>query len=471
MAIPTIFSPFGLLAAGAGAAVVASRFALDIYGTCRDAKKDAQRADFVASFRNNLKNTVDEFKLETDNLNTDERDSLLGKLSQIEAFDRTLQLANTQQGVQEAVIKFGQHYSALKSEIEHIKVEQRYAKKTGIKKAESEKAAANLTHGITSVSATNAIDTSALKEARHIRGSNVVNNVADFPQDILDRGIVAAEALRFYEQIKDMDQEYSRGLESLINELDECRYPQRLQLIRTTMKLHYGQIKELTADTNRFRDMLEKLLHHASCHDGFAEVSPAIEALFSQKYISKEQYNSAVAALTEFVMRAEERLARQRLILQLKDNIESLGYTLATGDKADSSDIKTLTSDLLMRIESEEVVYLDTQWAGYKVMLKLNKDTELTTRLVRVVRTHQETQDISTNQRQRDSEIGKKWCEDYDRFLEKLQQDQLFIGIKLRKEPQEQDILYVVDKAQETTKQEKKGDTLLAENQLTADSE
>ncbi|MBF0339216.1 MAG: hypothetical protein HQL05_15460 [Nitrospirae bacterium] len=454
-----VLSPFWILAAGTGAAVAASRFALDIYGTYREAKQDAQRAKIVESLRNNLKNTVDEFKREIDNLNTDESDSLLEKLSHVEAFDRTLQLANTQQDVQEAVIKFGQHYSALKSAIEHIKVEQRHVLKT-------KKATDNLTHGTTPVNLTSVIATSELKEDRHITDSNAAQNATDLQHDMGDRVDVVAEVLHYYERIKNMDEQYSRGLEPLINELDDCRNPQRLQLIRTTMKLHYGQIKELTADTNRFRDMLEKLLQHTRYHDGFADVSPTIEALFSQKYISKEQYNAAVAALTEFVLGAEERASRQRLILQLKDKIESLGYTLATGDKVDLSDTDTAVSDLLTRIENEQVAYLDTQWVGYKVMLKLNKDDELTTRLIRVVQSQQESQDITTHQRQRDSETARKWCEDYDRFLEKLQQDHLLLRLRFRKEPQEQDILYVIDKTQKTKEY---STALLAQNPLAAD--
>ncbi|MBF0536752.1 MAG: hypothetical protein HQL03_00705 [Nitrospirae bacterium] len=409
------------------------------YNTFKDAKKDAKRAELVASLRNNLKDTVDEFKREIDNLHIENNDHLLERLRGIEGFDHTLQSANTQQGVQEAVVRFGQQYSALKSEIELIKVEQRQARKAVDKPA----------HEITSVSAINiiqTIDTSQLREDLYIRDSNPANNT-NVQQG---REAIVAEARQFYNRIKDLDEQYCHDLTPLIKELDDCPYPQRLQLIRTTMKLHYGQIKELTAYTNHFRDMLERLLHHASLYDGLADVSPTIEALLSQRYISKEQYNSGVALLTDFVIGAQGRASRQGLIRQLRDNIESLGYTLATGDKTDSSDVEALASDLLLRIEKEQVVYLDTQWNGYKVMLKLNKDAELTTRLVRVVQRQQESQDITTNQRQRDMEIARKWCEDYDRFIEKLQQDHLFLGIRLRKEPQEQGILYVVGKEQET---------------------
>ncbi|MBF0338713.1 MAG: hypothetical protein HQL05_12895 [Nitrospirae bacterium] len=447
MATP-VLSPFWILAAGAGAAVAASRFALDVYADYKDAKKSTQRAAFVASLRDNLKNTVAEFKSDIDNLHADNSDHLLEKLSQIEAFDRTLQLANTQQAVQEAVIKFGQHYGALKAEIEAIKVEQRQTRKTEAQKTESINAATTeLTgHHPTPVTAAT-IDTAQQTEQRHMRQAETTPIGGKG-----EREEIVAEAWLFYNRIRDIDPDYVSELTPLANELDDCPYSQRLQLIRTTMKLHYGKVKALAAETNSFRDMLEKLLGYASQYDGAAEVSPTIETLFSQKYINRQQYDNGVAQLTEFVAKAEERIARQRLIRKLKDNIESLGYAIAAGDDAASPDVESLTSDLLLKIDNGQVVYIDTQWQDYKVMLKLNQNAELTTRLVKLVQSQQQTQDVPTNQRQRDMEIARKWCEDYDKFLEKFRQEHLSLGLRLRKEPQEQDILYIVDNRQQIDK-------------------
>ncbi|MES0337795.1 MAG: hypothetical protein SFH39_15740 [Candidatus Magnetobacterium sp. LHC-1] len=466
-AIP-VLSPFWILAAGAGAAVAASRFALDVYADYKDAKKNAQMAAFVASLRNNLKNTVAEFKSDIDNLQDGSSDHLLEKLSHIETFDHTIQLANTQQAVQEAVIKFGQHYSALKAEIEAIKVEQRQTQKAKTKKTETIKATATEFAGHQPTPVTTAtIDTAQQTEQRHVRQPETTLQPIGGKGE---REEIVAEAWQFYNRIRDIDPDYVSELTPLANEIDDCPYSQRLQLIRTTMKLHYGKIKAIMAETNSFRDMLEKLLGYASQYDGAAEVSPTIETLFSQKYINRQQYDNGVAQLTEFVAKAEERIARQRLIRQLKDNIESLGYAIAAGTDTASTDVEALASDLLLKIDTGQIVYIDTQWQDYKVMLKLNKDAELTTRLIRLVQSQQQTQDVPTNQRQRDMEIARKWCEDYDKFLEKLQQEHLSLGLRLRKEPQEQDILYVVDNRQQTNKRKQEKTDSSAHNTVrTAD--
>ncbi|MBF0344642.1 MAG: hypothetical protein HQL06_10485 [Nitrospirae bacterium] len=491
IAATPVLSPFLILAAGTGTAAVASQIALRLYNIYKGAKKDSQRAELVASIRDNIKNTVNEIRLEIDNLHTEDRTRLLDRLRNIEDFDHRLQYANTQQSVQEAVIRFGDQYSILKSDIELIKIEQAQTQKIvqklvgeitlqiltikqsidpsytpediDILQMELESALkldtldrqlqwirdiqVRLSNVITTARIRQTADKSQLKEEKYQRGSRFADSPDKNTNNQVDvEDIWGEEARQFYSQIKELDEEYYHRLTPLIKELNYKPNSQRLQLIRTSMKLYYGQIKELTANTNIFKDMLKKLLQQASKYEGFADISPSIELLFMNRYVRKDQYDSSVAILSEFIIDAEERMAKQKIILRLKENIESLGYPILTDKEPETLDNIVLASDLFSRIESEQVVYLDTQWEDYKVLLRLNNYGELTTRLIRVVKTQKERQNLPTNQRQKDREIAMKWCEVYDRFIEKLREDYPSLIQKLRKEPQDENLTYVVNK-------------------------
>jgi hypothetical protein len=87
-------------------------------------------------------------------------------------------------------------------------------------------------------------------------------------------------------------------------------------------------------------------------------------------------------------------------------------------------------------------------------MLKVDEGN-VSTRLVRVTEAENEA---APDQRQKDVEIGKKWCKDLEGFLEKMQSESLPLDVTLRKEPEEAELLTVVDKNMKARKKRRKKD-------------
>ena len=53
-------------------------------------------------------------------------------------------------------------------------------------------------------------------------------------------------------------------------------------------------------------------------------------------------------------------------------------------------------------------------------------------------------------------EVGKKWCNDLDTFFEKMRHENLPLDVTLRKEPEEVELMTVVDKNMRKRKKKRK---------------
>ena len=102
-------------------------------------------------------------------------------------------------------------------------------------------------------------------------------------------------------------------------------------------------------------------------------------------------------------------------------------------------------SEIMEKLENGEIIYLDTQESEYKVMLKVANNS-LTTRFVKIVASQKAKESISEYQKQQDKEQAKKWCNSYDKLNLLMQKNGVSLNQKLRIEPNDEDILYIVDK-------------------------
>jgi hypothetical protein len=80
-------------------------------------------------------------------------------------------------------------------------------------------------------------------------------------------------------------------------------------------------------------------------------------------------------------------------------------------------------------------------------MLKVDAKGGVTARLVRAVATEEEKNAPAADQEQKDREAGKKWCRDFDGFLEKMKEQDLLLDVSLRQEPEESQVLVVMDES------------------------
>lgn len=240
-----------------------------------------------------------------------------------------------------------------------------------------------------------------------------------------------AEINEYAEMIRNIDDHVYMEISPLLNGVDGERYLQRLEMVRDNMKVRYGKLKEDTAWTSVYKETLSRIREKVASFEDSRELLAVMGQIMDKRHIDKNEYESVLRRATEFIIGAE---MKQDTASMLRQNLESLGYSVIGGDERGSG------------LEKEEVVYLDTRWEGYKVLARFNVEGELSTRIVRVVSSEEEKISVPTYQRQKDREIAKQWCSDYDRFLDNLRHNGFAADMKLRKEPDTEEVMYIVDK-------------------------
>ncbi|MHB8881896.1 MAG: hypothetical protein ACYC69_10370 [Thermodesulfovibrionales bacterium] len=247
------------------------------------------------------------------------------------------------------------------------------------------------------------------------------------------------EIRKFYSLIEKLDPAVCLELGRLVKGIETETYIQRIEMVNNNIKLRYGQLKEALAWTAVYRDVLQKLHQKLALYEGSGQISASINEILEARYINKTDYESMLMSAAEFISHAEEdserKRLRDRLAQKIKGGLEGLGYAvISEGDDLES-------------LENEKIVYLDTRWEDYKVMMRLSEGQELVTRLVKVVPTEADMVNMSEYQKQKDIEVAKQWCKDYDEFLGRLGSEGIGFNVKLRKEPDVENVFYVVSEA------------------------
>jgi len=226
----------------------------------------------------------------------------------------------------------------------------------------------------------------------------------------------------FKEKIKKYDNNYIK-----FKNFNLCNRD-RLKMILDSVKLDYGKAKELYIWTKIYKENLIKLTR-LELGD---VIKKEISLLLNSERIHKEQFESVAYQVNKIIIQKQQQAV---IIENLKKNLHSLGYGIV--DEIEILDEK---------LENGEVVYLETDDKDYKIMLKLNKNLGITTRVVRMVATQEEKETISSYQRQKDIESAKKWCTNYDKLTNLLAKNGIILNTKLRLEAEDEDIVYIVDK-------------------------
>lgn len=243
----------------------------------------------------------------------------------------------------------------------------------------------------------------------------------------------------FAKKLKDYDSDIYKSIEKLIFEANEESFEQRLEIIKNQVKLKYGQVKEMTVLTNIYKNDLEKAKLLITNYKNNNNLIEEINLKLGNKYINKAEFYELSAKIREFIIFSErevfQKTQKQELIQNISKSLNILGYEVINNDE----------ESILEKLKMGEILYFDTQWENYKVLVRINQQDEIATRLVKLVASEKDKNHISSYQKQKDQEIAKSWCKDYDKFIESLQKNGIDISVKLRKEPEQEDIQYIVD--------------------------
>jgi hypothetical protein len=273
-------------------------------------------------------------------------------------------------------------------------------------------------------------------------------------------------------------------LPALENLKADSPFPDRLASLRDQMKTAWGALRERAASTAFFRDKLEELLGVLQASQNAADSREGSElirrcgAMRGGKFIDRALFMTLYEEICRFVWARNEEIADAFFAQKVEQALSEMGYELLSDELPDEAPQLELEGQAAL--QTGQIHYLESPYEGYRVMLKVDSKGTVTTRLVRVVESDDEAnnkanddKNASADQKQKDREAGGKWCHDFDGFLEKMREQNLPLDVTLRKEPDETELLTVVDKnphgREERKKRGKKGRKQLSTERKTLD--
>jgi hypothetical protein len=245
-------------------------------------------------------------------------------------------------------------------------------------------------------------------------------------------------------QLDEIEGEKLRPLLEGVN--PDSPFPDRLVRLRERVKTTWGALREKAASTAFFREKLLELLAILQASEdaaGSREGSELIRRCGTAcggKFIDREFFMPLYEDISRFVWSRREEIADAVFAQKVEQTLAELGYEMLTDD------LPAQDSSPSSELRAGQVRVLESPYEGYRVMVKVESKGTVTTRLVRVAADEEEKKKETAHQKQKDLETGKKWCRDLDGFLEKMRQEGLPLDVTLRKEPEESELLVVVDK-------------------------
>jgi len=243
-----------------------------------------------------------------------------------------------------------------------------------------------------------------------------------------------ADIADFGARVAFFDESEARKLRPLMDEAaSEKRSDEfRLTAIRQEVKMRYGKLKEQKVLTEVFKEELRDMLPLMKRARGAAAeaLTVRMEELLTASEVPREGFMPLYEEVKILLFEQLENITDEAVAEKVGSVLSEMGYSLVGGDGESLS--------------AREVKFMESPYEGYQVKVKVDKGGTLTTRLVRVADSEDEANSTSEYQRQKDIEIGKKWCKDLDAFHEKMRSEGIDFKTKFRKEPEEQPLDVVV---------------------------
>jgi hypothetical protein len=221
-------------------------------------------------------------------------------------------------------------------------------------------------------------------------------------------------------------------------------YRDKIGELRHQAKTAWNGLRERVTSTAFFKDTLAELKDElaqsravTASREG-AELLRRCGVMLAAKYIERPDFMKLYEEMALFVAPRLEEITGSILAQKAGEVLLELGYEVISGEPAD---------DMPAALSPGEVQYLDSPYDGYQVMVKIQPDETLTARLVRTG---------GDDSRERDIETGKKWCADFDKFLSKMEEAGIGIGVTIRQEPEEAPLLAVTPAETKTGRKKKR---------------
>jgi hypothetical protein len=212
--------------------------------------------------------------------------------------------------------------------------------------------------------------------------------------------------------------------------------------------LTYGKVKEQTVWTMIYRNLLDEMSSQLPEYTGSENLLQKIDELKSKKYIDQSSFRTVQLEYINFVQQRAtaivERKRKERIVKELSHSLINMGYNVNNSLQTDESFVR--------QILAGDKIYFDTKWDGYKIMVMLNPNGEIVTRLVKFVRDGKERTSRSSYTKQRDLQICHVWCSSYDQLVSHLKSCGFIVKENLRKSPDDEELVYIVDEKETKVK-------------------
>jgi hypothetical protein len=263
---------------------------------------------------------------------------------------------------------------------------------------------------------------------------------ASTPSEEMERRRRLVQEIRDWAgRIAEIDQAEGEKLRPMLEKLSaDTRFPNRLAQLSRGTKRTWATLRERAAASAFFNETLTEMINGimsspAAASDEGASLILRCDTLQNTgKLIARPDFMALYEDIARFVHARAKDIADSFLTEKLERTLAEMGYELVADELP--GDAETPESEENRAVPPGEVCYLESPYEGYRVMLKADSDS-VTTRLVR-------TADDAEDD-QRDAEVGKKWCADFDKFLARMKDQGIPIETTVRREPGEAEVMRV----------------------------
>jgi hypothetical protein len=222
--------------------------------------------------------------------------------------------------------------------------------------------------------------------------------------------------LELSERLREIAPDQLTGrMEQLQKEAATSDFLDRVKVIADEFRMTFQKAHEQRFLDGYFRDKLQASL---TCLPPTHPLGREVQDILAGGLISRKNFDDLWIRLETELSLLLEREKREVVEKRLRESLEKLDYVV-TGP--------ALEEALSERLAKGEVCRLETKYRDYHLLLKLAPEGSLVLRLVKVVESAREKENVSDFQRQKDGELMKEWCKSLDAFKDHLME----VGIVL----------------------------------------
>lgn len=242
-------------------------------------------------------------------------------------------------------------------------------------------------------------------------------------------------AFVYYDKLQKINSEEAQKVKPLIEEIERVEDINRVEVLLDEIKLRYIKAREEYLKSEQLKEKIK----HAYIAVPLPQVKEEAERLLSKELVREDEYEEFMNKVISLgIQTLENYHKQQRKAAEIvAKKLSAEGYS-------------TLNEDLMDKLLQGDVVELKTPYGDdYALRVKLTDET-LAVRFIRYV---DDLENLSEYERQKDIEIGKKWCKTYEELRQILKENGLLVSNKHRIEPEEK--FYYEKRAESQEKQKK----------------